>query len=111
MAGGVEEGVGVVGGEALVEEVVGEVGVGFLQGECEGLGFGGLGARCAVGVERVADQEDFDVVLADEAGDGLEVGSEGSAVERKRGWAVRPSGSVMAIPMRRSPTSSARVRG
>ena len=75
MAGEVEEGVGVVGGEALVEEVVLEGGVGFLKGVGEGLGLGGLGAGRAVGVEGVADEEDFDFVLADEAGDGFEVGA------------------------------------
>ena len=32
-------------------------------------------------MERVADEEDFDLVLADEAGDGFEVGAEGGAVE------------------------------
>ena len=72
---------GVVGGEALVEEVVGESGMSFLQGLGEGLGFGGLGTGRAVGVKRVADEEDFDFVLADEAGDGFEIGAEGGAVE------------------------------
>jgi hypothetical protein len=89
VAGEIEEGVGVVGGEALVEEMDGEVGVGlagcFRQGLGEGLGFGGLGAEAAVGVEGVADEEDFDVVLADEAGDGLEVGAESGAVEGEEG--------------------------
>ncbi len=65
---------GVVGGEALVEEMEGEGGVGFVEGCGEGLGFGGLGAGAAVGVEGVADEEGFDFVLADEAGDGFEVG-------------------------------------
>lgn len=50
-----------------------------LGGEC--LGLCRLRACGAVGVERVADDEDFDVVLADEAGDGLEVGAERGAVE------------------------------
>ena len=81
MAGGVEEGVGVVGGEALIEEVVGEGGVGFAKGRGEDLGFDGLGAGCAVSVERVADEEGFDFVLADKAGDGLEVCTEGGSVE------------------------------
>ena len=74
---------GVVGGEALVEEMVGEGGVGFAEGLGEGLGLGGLRAGRSVGVERVADEDGFDVVLADEAGDGLEVRSEGGAVERE----------------------------
>ncbi len=79
-AGVAEEGVGVVGGEALVEEVEGQVGEGlaggFLKGLGEGHGFGGLGAGGAVGVEGVADEDGFDFVLADEAGDGFEVGAE-----------------------------------
>ena len=75
MAGEIEKGMGVVGGEALVEQVVSEGGVGFLEGMGEGLGLGGLGAGRAVGVEGVADEEDFYFVLADEAGDGFEVGS------------------------------------
>ena len=55
VAGEIEEGVGVVGGEALVEQVVREGGVGFLEGLGEGLCFGGLGAGRTVGVEGVAD--------------------------------------------------------
>jgi hypothetical protein len=81
VAGEIEEGVGVVGGEALVEEMVGEGGVGFPQGLREGLGLGGLGAGRAVSVQRIADEEDFYLVLSDEAGDGFEVGAEGGAVE------------------------------
>jgi hypothetical protein len=77
MAGaGAEKGVGVVGGEALVEEVEGESGVLFPQGVGEGEGLGGLRAWAAVGVERVADDQNFDVVLADEAGYGFQVGAE-----------------------------------
>jgi hypothetical protein len=85
VAGGIEEGVGVMSGEALVEQMVGEGGVRFVQGKSEGLGFGGLGAGCAVGVEGVADEEGFDLVLADEAGDGFEVGAERGAVEGEEG--------------------------
>ena len=85
VAGEIEEGVGVVGGESLVEKMVGEGGVSVVQGLGEGLGFGGLGAGGAVGVEGVADEEDLDVVLADEAGDGFEVGAEGGAVEGEEG--------------------------
>jgi hypothetical protein len=77
--------VGVVGGEALVEEMVSEVGVGVAESLGEGLGFGGLRAGGAVCVEGMADEDNFDVVLADEAGDGFEVGAEvgfgGGAVE------------------------------
>lgn len=90
VAGNVEEGVGVVGGEALVEEMVGEGGVSFLESEREGLSFGGLRARGAVGVEGIADEEGFYLMLADEAGDGFEIRAEGGAVkseERLRGEA------------------------
>ncbi len=81
VAGEVEEGVGVVGGEALVEEVVGEEGMGFFEGVGEGLGLGGLGAGGAVGVEGIADEEDFYFVLTDEAGDGFEVGAQRGAMK------------------------------
>jgi len=82
--------VGFLGGVTLVEEMVGERGVGGAEFGGEGLGFGGLGAGGAVGVERVADEEDLYAVLADEAGDGFEVGAEVGAVdgeERLRGEA------------------------
>jgi hypothetical protein len=77
--------VGVVGGEALVKEVVDEAGVSLLESLGEGLGLGGLGAGRAVGVEWIADEEDVDFVLADEAGDGLKIGTEGGAVEGEEG--------------------------
>jgi len=76
---------GIMGGESLVEEVMGEGGVGFLQGVGEGLGLGCLGAGCAVGVEGVADDKGLDFVLADEAGDRFEVCAEGGAVDSKEG--------------------------
>jgi len=60
---------------------VGEGGVGFFERVGEGLGFGGLCAGRAVGVEGVADEEDFYFVLADETGDGFEVGANGGAME------------------------------
>lgn len=52
----VEERVSVVGGEALVEKMMGEGGMSFFQGLGEGLSFGGLGAGRAVGMERIADE-------------------------------------------------------
>ena len=55
MAGEIEEGMGVMRGEALVEEMVGEGGVGFAEGVGEGLSFGCLRAGSAVGVEGIAD--------------------------------------------------------
>jgi hypothetical protein len=79
--GGVQEGMGVVGGEALVEEVEGEGGVGLAERVGEGQGFEGLGAGGAIGVEGIADYQDFDLMLADETGDGFEVGAERGAVE------------------------------
>jgi hypothetical protein len=83
MAGGVKQSVGLLGSVALVEQMVGERGMRFSEGSGEGLCFGGLRAGCAVCVERVSDDEDFDAVLADEAGDGFEVGTERSAVDRE----------------------------
>jgi hypothetical protein len=85
VARAVKEGVGVVGGEALVEEMDGEGGMClmgcFRQSFSEGLSFGGLRAGCAVGVEGIADQKDFYFVLADEAGDGFEICAESGPVE------------------------------
>jgi hypothetical protein len=80
-----EELVGVVGGEALIEEMVGEGGVGGAELVGEGEGLEGLRAGRAVGVERVADEQGFDLVLADEAGDGFEVGAEVGAVQSEEG--------------------------
>jgi len=85
VAGEIEEGVGVVGGETLVEKMVGEGGVSFFEGLGEGLGFGCLGAGCAVDVQGVADDKDFDFVLADEAGNRFEIRAEGGAVESEEG--------------------------
>ena len=72
---------GLAGGEALVEQVVGEGGVGGEEGLGEEFGFGGLGAGGAVGVEGKADDEGGDLVAADEAADGFEVCREPGAVE------------------------------
>lgn len=77
----VENRVGFAGGKALVKEMMLECGVGFAEGLSERLGLGSLRAGGAVGVERVADDEDFDLVLPDEPGEGLEVGAQGRAVQ------------------------------
>lgn len=87
-AGCIEKRVGLAGGEALVQKMVGEGRVSLAEGGSEGEGLGGLGAGGAVGVEGVADDDDLDRVLADEAGDGFEVGPEIRSVqgeERPRG--------------------------
>ena len=81
MAGGVEEGVGLLGSVAFVEQVVCEGGMSFAEIGGESLRFGGLWAGGAVGVEGVADYKDLYIVLADEAGYGLEVGAGGGAME------------------------------
>jgi hypothetical protein len=85
VAGLIEEGVSVEGGEALVEEVEGEVGVGLAGGFLECVGEGesllGLWAGRAVGVEWIADEYGLDLVLAHEAGDGFEIGAEACAVK------------------------------
>ncbi len=84
VAGVVEVAVGLGGGEALVPEVDGEGELGAeVFGEC--LGLGGLGALVAGHVEGVADDGLGDVVLAEEAGDGLEVGASAGAVEGEDG--------------------------
>ena len=72
---------GLPGGEALVEQMVGEVGV--LGEEClgEDEGFGRLRAGRAVGVEGFAYDQRCDLVLPDEAAYGLEVGPERGAMD------------------------------
>ena len=85
VAGGVEEGMGFEGGEALVEQVVLHIRVLRAEGFSEGAGFSGLWAEGAVGVERVADYDGGDGVLAKEAGDGLEVGACCGPVDREEG--------------------------
>lgn len=81
---------GLEGGEALVEEMVGEGGVLAAELSGEGLRFRGLRTGAAVGVERVAYDEGVDAVLADKARDGFKVGAQSGAVqgeERLRGEA------------------------
>jgi len=73
--------VGFLGRVALVEEVMFEGGMLFAEGVGEVLCLEGLRADCAVGVEWIADDEDFDFVLTDEARDGFEVGSLVGAME------------------------------
>ena len=60
-------------GPAFVEQVVRERGVGFAEGLGKGLGLRGLRALGAVSVERVADDERGDVMLADEARNGFQI--------------------------------------
>ena len=90
MAGLVEQMVRVAGGEALVDEVVLERGVSLAKGGGEGLRFERLRAYCAVIMQWVADQQDLHFVLAKEARNGFEIGTERGAVEceeRARGKA------------------------
>lgn len=85
MAGGVEKDVGFECSEALVEQVMLKVRMLRAESFGEGAGLGGLRAGRAVGVERMAGDKDSHVVLADEAGDGLQVGALGGAVDREQG--------------------------
>jgi hypothetical protein len=82
VAGVVEVAVGLGGGEALVPEMDGD---GELGAEVfgEGLGLGGLRTLVAGHVERVADDGLGDVVLAEDAGDGLEVRAAAGAMQRE----------------------------
>ena len=75
---------GFAGGQALVEEVVLEGGVGFSEGLSEGLRLGGLGALGAVGVEGVANDDDLDLMLPQEARNGFQVGPETTTMQRKK---------------------------
>ena len=79
-------------GETLVEEMVDECGMSFAKCGSKGLCFGSLRTGCAIGVERIADDEDLDFVLADEAGDSFEVGAEGGAVESEEGLSGEAEG-------------------
>ena len=63
----VEELVGFVGGEALVEQMVGEGGVLRKELGGEGLSLFGLGTGRTVGVQGEADDESVHLLLADEA--------------------------------------------
>ena len=79
--GSIEAGVGLEGGEALIEEMVGEGRVLAAELGGEGLRFCGLRARAAIGVEREAYDEGVDVVLADKARDRFEVGAQSGAMK------------------------------
>ena len=81
----VEKLVGFAGGEPLVEQVVDEGGVLLEELSGEGFGFGGLGARGAIGVQGEAYDEGVDLVLADEAADGFEVSAEAGSVKGEQG--------------------------
>ena len=83
MAGGVEQGMGFEGGQPLVEQMVLQGGVLLSQGFRKSLGLGGLWARGAVGMQGIADDYDGNLVLANEAGDGLQIGAEGRTMQRK----------------------------
>ena len=81
---------GVMGREALVEQVMRKGWVGLSQSRREGLRLGGLRARAAVDVQWIADNDCADRVLAQKAGDGFQIGAERRAVdgeERLRGQA------------------------
>ncbi len=82
MAGVVEVAVGLGGGEALVPEMDGD-GEPGAEVFGEGLGLGGLRTLVAGHVERVADDGLGDVVLAEDAGDGLEVRAAAGAMQRE----------------------------
>lgn len=76
---------GLAGGEALIEQVVGEGGVLGEELGGEGLGFGGLGARGTVGMQGEAYDEGADLVFANETADGFEVGVALGAVQGEEG--------------------------
>ncbi len=96
VAGVVQQGVGIAGGEALVEEVDGKAG---MRGEESGLEAvdelphsGSLGAGGSVGVQGKADDEGLYLVLADEARNRFDVCTKAGAMEckeRLRGEAQR----------------------
>lgn len=79
----VEKFVGFAGGEAFVEQMVGEGGVLGEEGRGEEFSFGGLGAGGAVGMEGKAYDEGVDLLFADETAYRLQVGVETGAVERE----------------------------
>lgn len=76
---------GFEGGEAFVEQVVSQGGVLHAKGGGNGPGLGGLRARGAIGVEGISDDERVYPVLADETGEGLEIGAEGGPMQGEKG--------------------------
>jgi hypothetical protein len=83
--------VGFGGGEALVPEVDGDAEFGA-EVFGEGLGFGGLGALVAGHVEGVADDGFRCGVLAEDAGDGFEIGAAVGAVQGEEGLRGKAEG-------------------
>jgi len=88
----VEQGVSLLGGVALVEQVVGERGMRFAERGGEGLRFECLRANGAVGVERVPNYQNVDAMLSNKAGDGLEIGTECGAVKGEKRLCDQPQG-------------------
>lgn len=83
VSGGIQQGVGLKRGQPLVEQMVCKRGMLLAHGGGKGQGLGGLGAGRAVGVERIADHDSRDLVLANEPGYGLQVGPERGAMQRE----------------------------
>ncbi len=81
---GVEMAVGLAGGQALIGEVDWEAkgGADFLG---EGLGLQGLRADLPGHMEGIAHDDFRDLVLAEDAADGFEIGVEGAAMKGEEG--------------------------
>jgi hypothetical protein len=112
LPGLVEDLVGFAGGKALVPQVDGQACEGAKLGG-EGLVFFGLGAEVAGEVDGVANHDGCHAKRrqrrAIERRSSREMLGAGRRRSRVRtGWAVRPSSSETATPMRRLPMSRAR---
>jgi len=84
VAGIVKLAMGLSGGQALIPQVDGDAGFGG-EGLGELLRLGGLGAEIAGHVERIAHDDMGAGVLAQQAGEGFEVGATSGAVEGEEG--------------------------